>query len=274
MLNSIKDNLKLLSALVIKEFKLKFRYKYKFILSIINPSLGFIIPYLVFRKLFQALGDDSFGIWTPQNYVIFILTGIIVVLIINIISIYGKSFLQEKYWKTLSGIFMSPLNISLFLIAKLVTELLVLGIPLVVVFIVCFIITQASFISILAILGIFFCSCFFIASLGLAIGSFRISIEGNYTVLFTIIQFFLIFSCYKYPRDFFPWYLQFIININPFYYYWDLMRNIFVFGFDFVLFNPNFLIHLIIILSFTTVFPILSIKFFNIVYRKYGITGY
>ena len=270
----LKDDIYQIEALVIKEFKLKTRFKVKFIVSIITPVLAFIIPFLIFRKIFQAVGDASFGIWTPHNYIIFLLTGIFVSLILQLVPAFGSMFLSEKYWKTLQGFFMAPVKTSQFLISKLIAELIILAVPLMIVFVSCFLIAGFSLISIFFIFLLFFSSCILISSIGLAIGSFRISKEGNFTLYMTILQFFFIFSCYKYPMEFFPEYLDFLIIFNPFYYFWDLIRYIILYDVSYVLFNPDFIVHFIVVISFTILAPILSIYFFNYVFKKYGITGY
>ena len=263
-----------IETLVIKDIKLKSRYKAKFLFSIIVPFTTFIVPFLIFRTLFKAIGDKSFGIWTPENYIIFILSGIFIVALINLLPVYGKSLLREKYWKTLPGIFLSPVNIYNLLFSKLISELLIFIIPISITFIFCFIIVKASLMTILFVLIIYFLAALFMASIGLAIGSFRMSIEGGYRFFFLIVNFFLVFSCYKYPKNFFPENLQLLISWNPFYYYWDLIRNILVFGFENVIFNPNYTLHFIIVISLYFITPILSVVFFDYVYKKYGLVGY
>ncbi len=260
--------------LIIKDMKLKFRYKAKFLFAILVPFTSFIVPLLIFRTLFNTLGKKSFGIWTPENYIIFILTGIFIVALVKLLAVYGKSLLREKYWKTLPGIFLSPVNIYNLLISKLISELLIFVIPLGIIFILCFIIVKASLLTMLFVLIVYILAALFMASIGLAIGSFRMSIEGGYRVFFLIINVFLIFSCIKYPKEFFPENLQFLIVMNPFYYYWDLIRNILLFGFENVVFNSNFFLHFIIIISLSAIAPVLSVTFFNYVYKKYGLIGY
>lgn len=274
MLQEIKKNISQTKALVIKDLKLRSRYIAKFLLLIIIPFTNFIIPLLVFNKIFEEIGDESFGIWTPDNYIIFILTGVFIIIILDLISLYGNSFLREKYWKTLSGIFMSPVNTYNVLLSKLIAELIVFLIPLSLVFIICFIIANASLMTMLFTVIFYLAACLFIASVGLAIGSFRLSTEGQFKVFFFFIKFFLIFSCYKYPVQFFPEELQIFVYFNPFYYFWETIRIILVFGFENVIFNSRYTIHFTIVIILTIFGPILSVLLFKHVYKKYGITGY
>jgi ABC-type polysaccharide/polyol phosphate export permease len=220
------------------------------------------------------MGDESFGIWTPENYIIFILTGVSIVIILGFIASFGKNLLREKYWKTLHGLFMSPINIYTFLFIKLFSELLIYGIPLTIIFCFCFLIIDASLITILAMVVFYLMACVFVASIGLAIGSFRMSVEGDYNTAIITIKFFLIFSCYKYPREFYPTFLDFLIVYNPFYYFFDLVRVVLVKGIENVAFNPRYYNHFMIVILSTILAPILSVLLFRFIYKKYGITGY
>ncbi len=274
MLSSLKIYFFQIRALVIKDLKLKSRYKVKFLFSMVFPITTFIMRLLIFRRLFEATGDESFGFWTPDNYIIFILSGIFIVILLKLFPAYGKNLLREKYWKTLPGIFLSPVNVFNLLVSKLISELFIFLIPLIVAFILCFIFSSASLFTIIFVLIIYFCASIFMASIGLAIGSFRMSIEGGYTVFSNLVGLFLIFSCWRYPREFFPDYLQFLIIWNPFYYYWDLIRVMLVLGAENIIFNPVYLLHFIVVLSLTIIAPIMSIMFFNYIYKKYGLVGY
>ena len=270
----LKENFYQIEALVIKDLKLQSRFKFKFLFTVVAPFTTFLVPLLVFRTLFQAIGSESFGIWNPENYILFILTGIFITMLIRLLPAYGKSLLKEKYWKTLPGLFMCPMNIYNLLISKLISELVVFIIPLIVLTAFCFIIAEASLITIIFVIIIYSVAAVFMASIGLIIGAFRMSLEGGYSVFFNITNFFLIFSCYKYPREFFPLSLEFLIIWNPFYYFWEMIRLLLVLGVENVLFNPAYNVYFIIIFSLSLICPIGSVLFFNYMFKKYGLTGY
>jgi len=270
----LKENFYQIEALVIKDLKLQSRFKFKFIFTVVAPFTTFLVPLLVFRTLFKAIGDESFGIWTPENYILFILTGIFITMLIRLLPAYGKSLLKEKYWKTLPGLFMCPMNIYNLLISKLISELVVFFLPLIIIIIMCFIIAEATLMTIIFVIIIYIVAAVFMASIGLTIGAFRMSLEGGYSVFFNITNFFLIFSCYKYPREFFPEIFNYLIVWNPFYYYWDLIRVILVFGIENVIFNSYYTTHFVIVFTLSLIGPVLSVTFFNYVYKKYGIVGY
>ena len=261
-------------ALLIKDLRLKARYKLKFLFTIIIPFTTFIVPLLIFRKLFEATGNESLGIWTADNYIIFILSGIFIVILMKLLPAYGKSLLREKYWKTLPGLFLSPMSIYNLLISKILSELVLFVIPLIIIFTFCFIIAEASIITILFVLVIYVMASLFMASIGLAIGSFRMSIESGYSMFFNLINVFLIFSCIRYPKEFFPENLHFLIIWNPFYYYWELIRAFLVLGYENVIYSTEYTLHFIIVFSLSIICPILSVLFFSYIYKKYGLIGY
>ena len=274
ILSRIENYAYQIGALVIKDLKLKSRYKVKFLFSIIVPFTTFLMPLLIFRTLFRTIGDESFGMWTPENYILFILTGIFIVILVNLLPTFGKNLLREKYWKTLPSLFLSPVNIYNLLISKLLSELVIFIIPLIIVFVLCFIIAEASLITIIFVLITYILAALLIGSIGLAIGSFRMSIEGSYKIFFFLVNLSLIFSCYKYPKEFFPEELQFLIYWNPFYYYWDLIRSFLVFGYENVLFDINYALHFVLIVILSIIAHVLSVSFFNYMYKKYGLVGY
>ena len=274
MISYLKIYFSQIRALVIKDLKLKSRYKLKFLSSIITPLTTFIMPLLIFRTLFKTIENKSFGIWTPENYIIFILSGIFIIILMKLIPAYGKNLLREKYWKTIQGIFLSPVNVYNLLVSKLLSELVIFIIPLIIIFILCFIITNATLLTILLVLVIYIMASVFMASIGLSIGSFRMAKEGGYTVFSNLVGFLLIFSCFKYPREFFPESLQFLIIWNPFYYYWDLIRAFLIFGAVNVILNPCYLYHFILVIILSMIAPVLSVMFFNYIYKKYGLLGY
>ncbi|MFX1444102.1 MAG: ABC transporter permease [Promethearchaeota archaeon] len=274
ILKLIKIQFYQLGALVIKDIKLKSRYKAKFAFAIVTPFTTFIVPFLIFRKIFDSIGNESFGIWTPENYILFILTGIFIMALTNLLVTYSKSLLEEKYWKTLPVLFLSPINFYNILVSKLLSELFIFIIPLSFVIASCLIIAEASLLTIILVITVYFLSAIFISSIGLIIGSFRLSVEGGFRMFFLIVNLFLIFSCIKYPREFFPDEFQYLIIFNPFYYYWDIMRVSLVLGSETIIFNSKYLIHFYVIILFSSITPMLSVKFFNYFYKKYGLVGY
>ncbi len=261
-------------AIVIKSIKLKLRFKTKLFLKLISPIWSFVMPLIVLGKIFEITSGKSLGIWTSETLLFFILTGFCIGLAASLIHEYYKMLRDEKYWKTLPAILLSPFNRYNFLMAVFIEEIIYFAVPIMIVFIILLFIYPTSIISFLVAFLIFFAGCILLASLGLIIGSFSLSAESAMTWVAFLVHFILMFSCYNYPREMFPPAITFFIIINPFYYYWDLMRIVWLFGIEFVLFNPAYLVHFIIIIVFSTLFPIMSVYFFNYFYKKYGIAGY
>jgi ABC-type polysaccharide/polyol phosphate export permease len=232
------------------------------------------MPLIVLGKIFEITSGKSLGIWTSDTLLFFILTGFCIGSAAGFIHEYYKMLRDEKYWKTLPAILISPFNRYNLLIAVFIEELIYIAVPLTIVFIILLIIYPTSLISFLVAFLIFLAGCILLASTGLIIGAFSLSAESAMTWVAFLVHFVLMFSCYNYPREMFPPALTFFIIIDPFYYYWDLMRVTWLFGIDYVLFNSAFLVHFIIIIVFSTLLPIISVYFFNYFYKRYGIAGY
>ena len=82
-------------------------------------------------------------------------------------------------------------------------------------------------------------------------------------------------SCVSYPLQIFPEFFRNIFVLNPFYYFFDLIRIIWLTGVDpslaFNYFNP---FHIIIVGVFSITLPIIAVYLFNTIYKKFGISGY
>ncbi|MHA1293716.1 MAG: ABC transporter permease [Promethearchaeota archaeon] len=274
VIEKIELNLQQTYAIIAKNVKLKLRFKVNFILQIISPLWAFVMPMIILGKIFEIAKGEPLGIWTSETFFFFVLSGFCIGLAARFVHEYHKILRHEKYWKTLPAIFISPLNKYNLLIAIFIEQLVYICIPLTIVFIILLIIYPTTAFSFCLAILIFFGGCVVLASIGLIIGSFSLSAESAMQWVAFLMHFILMFSCYNYPKEIFPPYLLFLIFLNPLYYYWDLMRVIWLFGLDYVLFNPAYIIHIIIVISFTIFSPILSVIIFNFFYKKYGVSGY
>lgn len=270
----IKGSLLQIRAIVVKEIKLQTRYKGKFILSYFSSLIKFIMPYIILRKILEVSLDKSLGIWTAQNYLLFLLVGFEFVFTKRLIRVYAIGFVNEKYWKTLPAILISPVIKLNLLTGVFLAHLLIISVPMSLIIIVMIIMFPIDIISLLVAICIIILSCFFLACIGIAIGSLSLSLESSWLFLDFFFSFIIIFSATSFPREVFPIYLQPLITYNPFYYYWDLVRQIWLFGLDYVLFNPDFTVHFLVVLSCSVLGPIIGIPAFNFIYKKYGISGY
>ena len=72
MKGRIRYNISQVIALAEKNIKLKMRYKYQVLFRYISPIIGILMPLIIFSALFSF--NQSFGIWTQENYIIFLLS--------------------------------------------------------------------------------------------------------------------------------------------------------------------------------------------------------
>ena len=267
-------NLRQIYAFIAKELKLELRYKEKFILKFFSPLWSFVMPMIIFGKLFQITEGDPIGIWTPENFLFFILTGFCVGLLKRFLNHYQQMVRMEKFYKTLPAIFLSPSKQSVFFLGLFLTESLLLSIPISVVFFFLFLLFPTSILSFLIAICVFIAGGLFVASLGLFLAAITLTKEGLVRWLIFLLNIFLIFSCINYPREIFPDFLEYLIIINPFYYFWDLYRAIWLFGIENIIFNPSYVFHIILIIVLSIITPFISFNSFNYLYKKYGIAGY
>ncbi|MHA1251694.1 MAG: ABC transporter permease [Candidatus Helarchaeota archaeon] len=272
---NFKKILQQILAIFEKEFYLKLRYKATIIVQIINPLIQLMIFIFLFKTIFNLKKDYSLGYWNINNYILFVLIAFCLQIFKTITERYYQIFIIEKYWKTLSATLIAPVNKFSLLMGILISTVLINSPTFILLIIVMLILFPINLFYFLLFLFILSCIIITFASIGLLIGVFGISNEtfGNY--FYIILRFIFLFSCINYPKEIFPEFIQFFILLNPIFYSIDLLRLIWYLGLD-----PNSAIifitplHIIIFIIFTISLPIISIIFFNKIYKKYGITGY
>lgn len=274
LLKDIKKNLLQSYAFFAKSIKLKLRFKFKFWLNFVSPLWNFIMPLIIFGTIFRITNDAPIGIWNSHNFILFFLLGFCAGLTSQFSDEYHMEIIREKYWKTLQAFFMAPVNRMNILFGIIMEEFVILSVPVSVVFVVLLITFPTSFISFMLALLIFLSAAIFLASIGLIMGALSLFSEGAMQWAAFLMHFVMLFSCYNYPREIFPDFLTGLIIFNPLYYYWDLLRIIWLFGFDYVIANPTYFVHFVVIISLTIICPIISVILFNYFYKKFGIIGY
>lgn len=267
----IKEFLSKIVAIIEKNLKLKFRFKYDVIVSFINPIIAIVMPIIVLGQFFKF--NTKFGSWTESNYYIFIFMAYNIILIENIIFEFPNQFIREKYWKTLPALIIAPFNRFNLLLGIFFSHLILISIPFTFFFILCYIIYPVSVFTIFFVILIYFIIALIFSGVGLIIGSFAISNENISRVLTFSITISFLFSCITYPYEIFPEFFQSLINLNPLYYIFDFIRLAWI---EDNLINTitSHIIHLYILILTAIIVPFLSVFIFNQVYKKYGIVGY
>ncbi len=267
----IIDALSQIFAVVEKDLKLKTRFKLPVILGFITPFLGLFLPLVILGQIFTL--NEAFGPWNSQNYAVYIFTAYQINLIVNIRNQFPGTFAAEKIWKTLHAIIIAPFKRINLLFGIFITYFVLNTFPLIVFFIIAYIILPISILTILSIIFVYFCLALSFSGIGLFLGALAISKPAIKPIIDLGITLAFIFSCISYPFEFFPEFFQNIANLNPLFYIIDFIRKLWLS--DNIIFSLiNYPIHVLIILGGAVITPLVGLKVFNIIFRKYGIVGY
>lgn len=258
-------------AIVEKNLKLKFRFKYDVIISFINPIIAIFMPIIVLGQFFEFRAN--LGSWTSSNYYVFIFMAYNIILIENIIFEFPNQFISEKYWKTLPALIIAPFNRYNLLLGIFFSHLILISIPFTFFFILCYIVYPVSFTTIIFVILIYSLIALIFSGVGLIIGSFSISNENISRVLTFSITTSFLFSCITYPYEIFPEFIQSLINLNPLYYIFDFIRLAWIED-NIINTATSHIVHLYILILTAFIVPFFSGFIFNLVYKRYGIVGY
>ncbi len=258
-------------AIAEKNLLIEFRFKYDVILRWFIPIITLLMPIIVLDKFFDF--DIAIAPWTSKNYMIFIFTGYIIMIMQSMITYIPKYLLREKYWKTLPALITAPFNRFYLLFGYILSEFIGILVPFTIFFVIMLIFFPLSIPTIMIIILLFFGIGIVFSGLGLFLGVFAISNENLLYLFEFSVRLVFWFSCVTYPFLLFPIEIQNIIRINPIYYLIDLIRLIWLDN-NFILTvysNPT---HAFIFISSLLIFPIMCVYIFNIIFKKLGIRGY
>jgi len=272
---SIKRNTRQIIAITEKNILLELRIKAHFITRFLNPVIQLLISLFLFQAIFNIDSGYKFGYWDNVNYMLFLFLAFCVQFSRSIIDKYYNLFFNEKFWKTLSALMIAPFNRFNLLIGVLVSEITMISIPFIIIYIITIIFYPISIFYIFLNILVFFAIFLTFSAIGLLIGVFSISYEELTPYSFTILRFVFLLGCINFPLQIFPEVIQNIILLNPFYYFFDLLRLTWYLGLNYevaiTIITPT---HILVVLITTIISPIISIYLFEYIYKKYGITGY
>ncbi|MHA1766079.1 MAG: ABC transporter permease [Promethearchaeota archaeon] len=217
--------------------------------------------------------NPNFKPWTKDNFLIFIFLAYNISLLIGIIYEFPTRFHYEKYWQTLPALIIGSFNRYILLLGILFSKLALISIPITIIFIISYIYYPITFFTFLLILAIHFFISLIFAGIGLILGIFAISKENFLGILRLILNIFFWFSCISFPYQIFPPILQEIINLNPLYHVFFLLRISWIENSPLITFSLHFRNFIVLIIS-AIFFPFIGVFIFNKIYNKYGIVGY
>lgn len=168
---------------------------------------------------------------------------------------------------------IAPFNKVHLLFGVFFSHLIIIAIPFAVLFIITYLLSPIGVITILYIVGIYLLIDLIFSGIGLFLGVFAISKE-NYWRIFSIgIQIVFYASCVIYPFEIFPQEIQPIIQLNPFYHIFDLLRIAWLED-NAIMTLTTYPFQLIVLIGTAIIVPLIGIYIFNRVYNKFGIVGY
>ena len=274
-LDSVKRNLKKVTAITQRNLLFETRFKLTFIQNLITPLVQMIIFFIIFGTIFTINKDYIFGYWGIQNYLIFLLLGFSIQYLRPIASRFARSLQNEKYWKTLQAILIAPINRFLLILGIVIEHLIAYSLPILILLFIAFIIYPISFEFLILVILIYMCIVLTFGGIGLLIGVFTITNENVASVSSLVLQVIFWLSCITYPLEIFPEPLRFFIKLNPLFYYFDLLRLVWLLGIDYnTAIKFITLTHILVVIIFTISILALSVYFFDKIFNKYGITGY
>ena len=175
---TIKKYIRQIIALSEKNVALELRIKANFISRFLNPLIQLFLFFFIFGAIFNINPDFNFGYWNSTNYLSFLCLAFSVQFSRSIINQYKQLFITEKYWKTLSGLLIAPMNRNILLFGVLFSEFIINGIPMALLILLAWIFTPISFIFIILVIMIYISIFLIFGGIGLLVGVFAISHES------------------------------------------------------------------------------------------------
>lgn len=258
-------------ALVEKNLRLRLRFKFNIIISFLMPVISIAMPLIILGKFFTL--NTEFGPWNESNYMVFQFIAYQILLMKVLISEFPAQFFREKYWKTIPAIIIAPFNHYNLLLGIFFSHMILISIPFIIFFVLCWIIYPISFLTIISIVVLLFFIALIFSSIGLIIGAFAISNENIWKILGFGISMVFWLSCLTYPFEIFPNVIQQIINLNPLYYIFDVLRTTWIEN-NILLSISSHPFNFLILFLTVLIFPIISVYTFKMIYKKFGIVGY
>jgi len=274
-ISKLKRNFVQIWAITRLDVKRTLRYRFTFLMNIINPIISLIFPLIIFGFIFSGtlFGEGvNIGVFSAENYVSLILLGTCGGLYTGFFHIYDAKFRDEKTYRTLPALIIAPFNRINLLFGIFLTNFILTLVPFLTIFILNIVVSSQvpSIGSMLFIFLIFLAFALTESGFGLVLGILGIS-RNNWRTLFLIgYRMVSLFNCQTFPKEIFPEILHPIINLNPFYHFFELIRIVWVF--DTVAYPGND-IHLLVIIIFVIISPIIGIIVFNKIFSIYGIEG-
>lgn len=214
-------------AIALKELELDTRYILPFISQVFFSPVKTVIWFFVVYFGFFASGSSHLGSVTKDNYILFLLVGTIFNTFFNIATLdFPSKFFNEKFWQTIQGILIAPINTFKFVFGLSLAEVIKASFAVLTISVIGLAIFPIPIVKFLLIVGIILAVFVGLMFIGLIRAAFILINENANTVFEYLFLALGFISCFYYPIDAFPKFLQPVVYYNPVYQAINLVRNI------------------------------------------------
>lgn len=272
LIKSIKENISQIIAVAERYVKQATRHKFQLFLGYFMQMAGIILPLIVMGRIF-TFAEDGFGFWNRRNFVIYQFTAVQIMLIYSLVNRFQSSIAGEKNSNSISLLILAPFRKTNLLFGIFVSHLVLISLPFMALFIICYILSPVSIITLFFVFIVYMMMALCFSGIGLALGGIIITKQHLIQFIHIPLMFLIMFSCLSLPFEFFPGYYQNFAVINPFYYVMNIVRFVWVED-NIILSITSHATTFLIVIILAVVSPLVGVRFFNYMYYKYGITIY
>jgi ABC-2 type transport system permease protein len=246
--------------------RLRFKWDY-FMHTIVFPAKNLIAFLLIYLGFFYS-GATNIGGITRENYIVFLLLGMMFMAIFNTgWDIIAGSFLNEKYWQTIQGVLISPAKKLEIILGYGIGGLVNIAPLLLLSLIFCYIIIPIRIINFVYIIILLLLMYLAILGAGFVQAALKLSNENIAALLTPAFWVWVFISCFYYPITSLPKFIHPIVELNPIYHANYVIKHLWIYN----TFNIKslFYLSLLSLMSLSA-----GIYIFNKVWKKIGIQGY
>lgn len=261
----VKNNFIAIKSIVIKNLKIKFRaYPYStFIEPFITSMIFFLGAYLMYKNIFNENISNLFFIYSnTSDYLSYILIGLIVFIItcstlINICS----NLIYEMKSGTFQNIFMTGININLYLLANLIERVIISLLEISILLVITsFLGLKINYIDIFSIIVAIILSFIGTYNISIIVWALMIKFNDTNNILNLSVLVLNIICGINFPIQYLPDFLQKIGEFIPIKYSVDIFRSILINGQALDSLNNIFLKIFILDFLYTVISVILANK--------------
>lgn len=257
-------------GLLEKEMKLELRFKFSFIFSsLLDPMVNALWFGVLYLGFFSVGAQPLWGV-TKEGLVPFLILGSLVNAFFALgFGVFSYKLLNEKFWQTIEAFLVAPVSRFNLLLGFGLVEFVRISFACVLFLVFCFWFHPVSWTVLILVPLILIGLLLGGLGVGLVRGIFTLTNE-NILPFFNILYWGWGFvSCFYYPAEVLPKFIQPLIFINPVYHALTLIRHLW---FQYPI--SSVFISTLWVLGFALLMPIAGVYLFNRLWKKLGLQGY